>query len=52
MPKENRTIFDLDDEEYDQYQNDDSDNPTWQQITDNTNEDALNMMFPDGTDDD
>lgn len=47
--KDERTIFDLSDEEYDDYQN----NPeNWEQVTENSIEDALNMMFPDGNDDD
>ena len=50
MAKEDRTIFDLDDDEYEDYQN--RDDKTSQQITQNTIEDALNMMFPDGNPDD
>ena len=46
MSKEDRTIFNLNDEEYEDYQN--RDDETSQQITQNTIEDALNMMFPDG----
>ena len=50
MAKDNRTIFDLNDDEYEDYQN--RDDETSQQITQNTIEDALNMMFPDGNPDD
>ena len=50
MSKEDRTIFNLNDEEYEDYQN--RDDETSQQITQNTIEDALNMMFPDGNPDD
>ena len=50
MAKDNRTIFDLDYDEYEDYQN--RDDETSQQITQNTIEDALNMMFPDGNPDD
>ena len=48
---DDRTIFDLSDEETEDYEN----NPeNWEEVTENTNnsiEDALNMMFPDGMDD-
>ena len=50
MARDNRTIFDLDDYEYEDYQN--RDDEISQQITQNTIEDALNMMFPDGNPDD
>lgn len=49
MAKDNRTIFDLDDEEYEDYEK----NPDkYLDITTNSIEDALKMMFPDGRDDD
>lgn len=49
MGKDNRTIYDLSDQEYEDYQN----NPDqYEDITDNTNEDALDMMYPDGEEDD
>ncbi len=49
MAKDNRTIFDLDDEEYEDYEK----NPDeYLDITVNSIEDALKMMFPDGMDDD
>lgn len=51
MAKETRTIFDLSDEEYADYEAN-PDNPVWQQVTDNSIEDANNMMFPDRDDDD
>lgn len=39
-----RTVDDLSDEEYEDYQN----NPdAWQDVTDNTEEDALDMMYSD-----
>lgn len=47
--KDNRTIDDLDDEEYEDYvQNPDK----YEDITDNTNELYRDMMFPNGEDDD
>lgn len=46
---EDKTIFDLSDEETEDYEN----NPeTWEEVTNNSIEDALNMMFPNGMDDD
>lgn len=45
---DDRTIFDLSEEEYEDYEN----NPkNWEEVTNNSIEDALNMMFPDGMDD-
>lgn len=45
---EDRTILDLSDEETEDYEN----NPeNWEEVTNNSIEDALNMMFPDGMDD-
>lgn len=53
MSKDDRTIDDLNDSEYGKYESDNPDYSEWQQqITDNTNEATLNMMFPDGMDDD
>ena len=46
---DDRTIFDLSEEEYEDYKNNPED---WEEVTNNTNEDALSMMFPDGMDDD
>ena len=43
------TIFDLSDEEYEDYEQHPED---WENVTDNSNEDSLDMMFPDGRDDD
>ena len=46
---EDRTILDLSDEETEDYEN----NPeNWEEVTNNSIEDALDMMFPDGMDDD
>ena len=45
---DDRTIFDLSEEEYEDYENNPED---WEEVTNNTNEDALSMMFPDGMDD-
>ena len=46
---EDRTIFDLSEEEYEDYEN----NPeNWEEVTENTNQDALDMMFPNGMEDD
>lgn len=46
---EDRTILDLSDEETEDYEN----NPeNWEEVTNNSIEDALNMMFPNGMDDD
>lgn len=45
---EDKTIFDLSDEETEDYEN----NPeNWEEVTNNSIEDALNMMFPNGMDD-
>lgn len=45
---DSRTIFDLSEEEYEDYEK----NPEkWEEVTDNINEDAIGMMFPDGMDD-
>lgn len=45
---DDRTIFDLSEEEYEDYEK----NPeNYEEVTDNTNEDAIRMMFPDGMDD-
>lgn len=46
---EDKTIFDLSNEETEDYEN----NPeNWEEVTNNSIEDALNMMFPNGMDDD
>nr|WP_308560693.1 hypothetical protein [uncultured Prevotella sp.] len=46
---EDRTILDLSDEETEDYEN----NPeNWEEVTNNSIEDALNMMFPNGMEDD
>ena len=46
---EDKTIFDLSDEETEDYES----NPeNWEEVTNNSIEDALNMMFPDGIEDD
>lgn len=46
---EDRTILDLSDEETEDYEN----NPeNWEEVTNNSIEDALDMMFPNGMDDD
>ncbi len=45
---EDSTILDLSDEETEDYEN----NPeNWEEVTNNSIEDALNMMFPNGMDD-
>ncbi len=45
---DDKTIFDLSDEETEDYEN----NPeNWEEVTNNSIEDALNMMFPNGMDD-
>jgi len=44
-----KTIFDLSDEEFEDYENNPKD---WEEVTENTNQDALDMMYPDGNDDD
>ena len=46
---DDRTIFDLSDEEYEDYEQHPED---WEEVTDNSIEDALDMMYPDGMDDD
>ena len=46
---EHRTIWDLSEEEYEDYENNPED---WEEVTENTNQDALDMMYPDGNDDD
>lgn len=46
---EDRTILDLSDEETEDYEN----NPkNWEEVTNNSIEDALTMMFPNGMEDD
>ena len=46
---EDSTILDLSDEETEDYEN----NPeNWEEVTNNSFEDALNMIFPNGMDDD
>lgn len=46
---EDRTILDLSDEETEDYEN----NPeNWEEVTNNSIEDALDMMFPNGMEDD
>lgn len=46
---EDKTIFDLSDEETEDYEN----NPeNWEEVTNNSIEDALDMMFPNGMEDD
>ncbi len=45
--KDDRTIFDLSEEEYEDYENNPED---YQEVTKNTNEDSLDMMFPNGMD--
>lgn len=45
---EDSTILDLSDEETEDYEN----NPeNWEEVTNNSIEDALNMMFPNGMED-
>ena len=46
---EDRTIWDLSEEEYEDYEKNPED---WEEVTENTNQDALDMMYPDGKDDD
>ena len=46
---DDRTIFDLSDEEYEDYENNPED---WEEETETTNQDALDMMFPNGMEDD
>lgn len=44
MAKDNRTIFDLSEEEYEDYEK----NPEkWEDVTDNSIEDGWNMIYPD-----
>lgn len=46
---DDRTILELSDKETEDYGN----NPeNWEEVTNNSIEDALNMMFPNGMDDD
>ena len=46
---EDSTILDLSDEETEDYEN----NPeNWEEVTNNSIEDALDMMFPNGMEDD
>lgn len=46
---DDRTILELSDKENEDYEN----NPeNWEEVTNNSIEDALNMMFPNGMDDD
>lgn len=49
MPKDEKTIFDLSDSDYNNYEQNPED---YEDVTENSNEDALNMMFPDGMDED
>lgn len=48
--REDRTIFDLSEEEYEDYEKK-TDDETWREVTQNTNDDALAMMYPNGMDD-
>ena len=41
------TVWDLNDEEWEDYENNPDD---YDDITDNTNDDLLDMMYPDGPD--
>ena len=46
---DDRTILEISDKETESYEN----NPeNWEEVTNNSIEDALNMMFPNGMDDD
>lgn len=46
---DDRTILELSDKETEDYEN----NPeNWEEVANNSIEDALNMMFPNGMDDD
>lgn len=47
--KDDRTIFDLSEEEYEDYE---QHSENYVDVTENTNDDATNMMYPDGMDDD
>lgn len=44
MAKDNRTIFDLDDEEYEDYEKHPE---NWEDVTDNSIEDGWDTMYPD-----
>ena len=46
---EDRTILDLSDEETEDYENHPA---NWEEVPNNSIEDASNMMFPNGMDDD
>lgn len=48
MAKESRTIFDLSEEEYEDYKKNPDD---YLDVTENTEQDAYDTMFPDGPDD-
>ena len=44
MVRDDRTVFDLDDDEYRDYE----EHPeNWEDVTENSYEDAYNMMYPD-----
>lgn len=44
MAEDKRTIFDLSEEEYEDYE----EHPeNWEEVTDNTIEDGRNLMYPD-----
>ena len=44
MARDDRTVFDLDDDEYEDYQ----EHPeNWEDVTENSYEDAYDMMYPD-----
>jgi len=45
---EDRTIWDLSEEEYEDYENNPED---WEEVTENTNQDAFDMMYSDGNND-
>lgn len=49
MAKDTRTIFDLSDEEYEDYEKHPE---NWEDVTDNSIEDGLNLMYPDSDSDD
>lgn len=44
MSKDERTIFDLSEEEYEDYEKHPE---NWEDVTDNSIEDGWNMMYPD-----
>ena len=46
---DDRTILELSDKETEDYENNPED---WEEVTENTNQDALDMMFPNGMEDD